>query len=70
MGTQGGAKKSHKNKTKRIAMALLPRKSDAPKGKPRGKDSLFNTMHKYLKKESGVVADEWTATPPAVRASG
>ena len=63
-------KKSHRDHTKRIALTLLPRKADAPKGKPRGKDSLLKVMKKYLKTESLFVADEWTATPPAVNAAG
>ena len=70
LGPEGGNKKSHCDGTKRIAMTMLPKKKDAPKGRPRGKDSLLHVMRKHLRADSGVVADEWTATPPAVAAAG
>ena len=69
-GKEGGQKKSHKNHTKRIAMTLLPRKADAPENKPRGKESLLKVMQKHLMKKSLTVADDWTATPVAVKAAG
>ena len=70
VGLQGGAKKTHKDGSKRICLQFLPRKADAPRGRPRGKQSLLNVMSKRLKEGSGVVADEWTSTPGAVEAAG
>ena len=69
-GKLGGAKKSHKDHTKRISMSLLPRKSDAPRTGPRGKESLLKTMRERLKTESLYVSDEWASTPGAVEAAG
>ena len=65
LGKEGGRQKSHKDHNERIAMTLLPRKGDAPQGKPRNKDSLFKVMQKHLKENSAVVADKWTVTPTA-----
>ena len=66
-GEKRGIKKSHTDGTKRVAMALLPRKVDAPQGMPRGAVSLTQIMAKHIKPGSRLVADEWTATPKAAR---
>ena len=70
VGQKGGANKSHKDGTKRVAMVLLPSKADAPRGGPRGSVSLANVMRKHLITGSGVVADEWPGTPKSVRNAG
>ena len=59
-----------KSQGKGVACTLRPRKAEAPECKPRGKASLLKVMQKHLKKNSLFVADEWTATPPAVNAAG
>ena len=73
VGKKGGEKKSHRLGNKRVVISLLPRKSDAPtgaKGGPRGTKSLIAQVVMHVKKDTGVIADEWTATPPAVEAAG
>ena len=66
-------KKSHKDGSKRISVALLPRKSEAsagPRGGPRGAKALTQVLQDRLKPGSDAVADEWPSTPIAVEAAG
>ena len=69
IGTKSGEKKSHKLGNKRVTIGLLPRREDAPHGKPRGKVALTRMFTKRVNPGNKVVADEWTATPPAVAAA-
>lgn len=51
-GQKDGVKKSHKLKNKRVVIRMLPRKKDAIKGQPRGKDSLAAVFKKHVRKGS------------------
>ena len=69
ISTKSGEKKSHKLGNKRVTIGLLPRREDAPHGKPRGKVALTRMFTKRVNPGSKVVADEWKATPPAAAAA-
>ena len=61
---------THDNQKKRFAFELLPKPSVAPDGKPRGLESIKNTIRKHVAPGSILVFDKWTATVSAVKALG
>ena len=54
------------NSHKRVACRLLPRKTDAIEGTPRGLDEIKDTIETRIRKKSTLVLDGWTSTEHAV----
>ena len=61
-GKDGQQPRSHKDGSKKVAMDVLPDASQAPKGKPRGEESLTTVFKSKLRKGTKVTADGWKST--------
>ena len=61
---------THDNGKKKVTFRMLPRKSEAMSGKSRGFHEIKDTIKTYIKPQSKLVFDKWSATVSAVRALG
>ena len=61
---------THENGKKRLAWEILPRRADAPKGKPRGFDSMKATVAECITKKPFLVFDGLTSVASAVQSLG
>lgn len=57
---------THANGLKRFTFAWLPKQEDAPRGKPRGLDSIKNVINSRVVRGSFLVFDAWRSTVSAV----
>ena len=67
---RGNEKWTHENKKKKFTFKLLPNKASAPRGKPRGFESIRATLSERIAKGSFLVFDKWTSTVAAVKSEG
>ena len=67
---KGNVAYTHKEKTKRFAYRLLPRRADAKDGAPRGSEEISGTLHAHVAKQAFLVHDGWSSTVSAVEALG
>ena len=61
---------THGTKDKVFTFKLLPRKNQAPHGKPRGLVSIRETLEQRVKAKSKLVFDKWPSTVSAVKELG
>ena len=61
---------NHENGKKRFTFAILPRKAEAPHGKPRGLVSIKKVLSEHVAEGSFLVFDQWQATVSATKALG
>ena len=61
---------THAAKNKIFTFKLLPRKDQAPHGKPRGLVSIRQTLQERVAPLSKLVFDKWASTVPAVKELG
>ena len=62
--------RTHGNGKKRVTFMVLPRKAEAPRGKPRGIESISNCLKLRIKKGSILVFDRWPSTEAAAKKLG
>ena len=61
---------THENGKKRFTFMLLPPAASAPRGKPRGLESIMQTLRLRVHPKSYLVFDKWKATVRAVERLG
>ena len=61
---------THENGKKRFTFMLLPPAASAPRGKPRGLESIMQTLRLRVHPKSYLVFDKWKATVGAVERLG